>query len=134
MRIVCDTNVLVSGLLFGGHARAILQAVARGKVDAFTSSVLLDELRDVLSRPKFHMTSAQVETFIGLITETFTCVSPSRQVSAVAEDADDDRVLEAAAEARAHAVVSGDMHLLRLTEWEGIPMISPADFVARHLK
>ncbi len=60
MNIVCDTNILISGILFGGHARTIIQLASRGSVTNFLSPTMLRELEDVLARPKFGLTTEQV--------------------------------------------------------------------------
>lgn len=133
MRIVCDTNVIVSGLLFGGHSRDILAAVAKGDVKAYTSPALLHELHDVLSRRKFRLSPEQVAALMELVRETFVCVSPVAELSVIADDPDDDRVLEAALAARAAVIVSGDSHLISLASWRSIAVLSPAGFASRYL-
>jgi hypothetical protein len=129
MRIVCDTNVIVSGLLFGGHSRAILEAIASGTVKAYTSPALLHELHDVLMRRKFRLRQEQVNAMMELVRETFVCVSPEKELSVIVDDPDDDRVLEAALAARAPVIVSGDSHLISLGSWRSIEILNPADFV-----
>lgn len=130
MKIVCDTNVLVSGILFGGHARTILTAISRGRIDAFTTPALLNELRDVLTRRKFRLNTEQIDAIMELLRESLTCASPLQSVSGVVEDPDDDRVLEAAIASGSRLIVSGDNHLLQLAKWRSIRILSPADFVS----
>jgi len=134
MRIVCDTNVIVSGMLFGGHSRTILAAVAQGRVEAFTSPALLLELREVLQRRKFRLKPEQIDAVMELVRESITCADSGKVVSVIADDPDDDRVLEAAHAARARVIVSGDSHLLSLGAWRSVTILSPADFVAVHLE
>lgn len=129
MRVVCDTNVLVSGILFSGHPRRILTMASRGEVANFTSPALLREAEEVLLRPKFGLQADQVTGIIALFRDSFEIVHPSLRIRAVAADPADNMVLETAAAARAEAIVSGDRHLLDLSEWEGVPVVSPADFV-----
>ena len=129
MRIVCDTNVLVSGVLFGGHARRILTLAAQGRLVNFISPDILREAHEVLLRPKFSLNFDQVHSVITLFRDTFELVFPVNKVTAVLADPADDIILEAAVEASARFIVSGDGHLLELAEWEGIRMISPAVFV-----
>jgi putative PIN family toxin of toxin-antitoxin system len=133
MRIVCDTNVIVSGILFGGHSRAILTAVAQGRVEAFTTPALLNELREVLLRRKFRLTGEQVAAAMELVRESFTCVDSDMALFVIADDPDDDRVLEAALASGAGLIVSGDGHLLKLRAWRSITVLSPAEFVAAYL-
>ena len=126
MRIVCDTNVLVSGALFAGNCRALIRLVSEGHVSGFTSNALLSELEGVLLRPKFGLAASQVEAMVDLVRQTFVLVSPAESVSVVRDDPDDDVVLEAALAAAADVVVSGDSHLLVLGEFRGIRILSPA--------
>ena len=130
MKIVCDTNVLVSGVLFGGHARQILRWASRGRLTNYTSDDLLLEAQDVFSRPKFKLTPRQVAAFDTLFRDTFELVHPSTHHVVIAADPDDDLVLDAAATAGAEVIVSGDRHLLDLKAWQGIRILSPAELVA----
>ena len=129
MRVVCDTNILVSGFLFGGSCREIIGMVSKGKIDGFTSSALIAELEEVLVRPKFGLPMSQVAAIVDLVRQTFLSVSPAERVTIVADDPDDDAVLEAALAANADLIVSGDSHLLVLGEFRGIGIVSPADFI-----
>jgi len=126
MRIVCDTNVLLSGFLFGGHCRTIIRLVSEGRVDGFISSALVAEFEGVLQRPKFGLTAGQIGGIIDLLRQTFVTVSPVESVAVVKDDPDDDAVIEAALAAGAEVVVSGDSHLLDLVDFRGIRIVSPA--------
>jgi putative PIN family toxin of toxin-antitoxin system len=130
VKIVCDTNVLVSGILFGGHPRSILQASARGAFENFVSPDILRETHDVLLRPKFGLTARQVDGMLKYLDESFEAVFPEIRVSEIAADPDDDRILEAALAAGADCIISGDTDLLRLKVWKKIRILAPADFVA----
>lgn len=133
MRLVCDTNVLVSGILFGGTSRRILTAVSRNLHTLYSSPALLAELTTVLARPKFGLTKEQADAISNLFHETATIVHPSVPVHVVMDDPDDDRVLETAWAAQAEVIVSGDGHLLALQEWQGIRIMSPAEFCTEYL-
>jgi len=130
MRIVCDTNVIVSGMLFGGHSRDILTAIAQGRVEAFTTPTLLHELREVLLRRKFRLSLEQVDAAMELVRESFACVESNATLSV---NPDDNRVVEAALASRARMIVSGDNHLLSLGAWGTTTVLSPAAFVVAHL-
>ncbi|MEA2068117.1 MAG: putative toxin-antitoxin system toxin component, PIN family [Verrucomicrobiota bacterium] len=132
MRIVCDTNVLVSGVLFNGPPRRILERVALGKIENAISLEILAEAKDVLARPKFGLSSEQVAGIIETFTETFMLVAPVERVRVVENDPDDDRILEAARAAKADLIISGDKHLLSLGIWSNVEIISPAVFMERH--
>lgn len=132
MKVVCDTNVLVSGILFGCHSRRILVLASRGTITNFISPEILREVEDVLSRPKFKLKPQQVQATIGLFRDSFELITPSKSLKVVHADPDDDRILEAALAAEAESVISGDQHLLSMKTWKGISIMSPADFMSQH--
>ena len=129
MKIVCDTNILISGILFGGKPRKILRLCTSGNVTSCISPDILKEVEEVLLRPKFNLKEEQVYEIIRLFRDTFTLVSPDKRLSAITADPDDNRILEAALSAEADAIVSGDTHLLDLVNWNGIPVLSADTFL-----
>jgi len=129
VNIVCDTNVLVSGVLFGGHAREILRLASRGVVINFISPDILREAENVLRRSKFGLRPEQVLEIIALFKDTFEIVTPSMRVRAISSDPQDNHVIEAALAARAKYIISGDKHLLELMKWDDVHLISPAQFM-----
>ncbi|MDY6988519.1 MAG: putative toxin-antitoxin system toxin component, PIN family [Thermodesulfobacteriota bacterium] len=133
MKTVCDTNVLISGILFPGNPRRILQAASQGVITICISAEILHEAQEVLLRPKFGLHAEEVANIIGLLADTFHLVAPATRVRAVQADPDDDRILEAALAAGADFIVSGDRHLLALGKWRRVPIVSPARFVENSL-
>lgn len=129
MNIVCDTNVLVSGILFGGNPREVLRLCSTLRVVNFISPDIMQEVEDVLRRPKFGLLPEQVYRIMGIFMETFAMVTPTITVDDITVDCDDNRILEAAHAAEAQVVVSGDKHLLELVSWRGISILIPADFL-----
>jgi len=129
VNIVCDTNVLVSGVLFGGHAREILRLASRGVVINFISPDILREAENVLRRSKFGLRPEQVLEIIALFKDSFEMVTPSMRVKAISSDPQDNHVIEAALAAWAKYIISGDKHLLELMKWEDIHLVSPAKFM-----
>jgi putative PIN family toxin of toxin-antitoxin system len=130
MRVVLDTNVLISALLFGGNPREILGRAIRGELKLCISESILSELGAVLQRPKFGFPPAivnQIVTELGAISEL---VRPSEQIRLIEADEADNHVLECAVEARAEYIVSGDAHLLELKEYRSIQVVSPQKFLA----
>ena len=130
MRIVCDTNVLVSGILFRGHPRRILTLVAQARLTNITSPALLREVEAVLARPKFGLRPCQVDQILALFRDTFELVHPMDSLDVIEDDPADNRILEAALASSADVIVSGDRHLLALKEWRGIRVLSPAAFAS----
>ena len=128
-RIVLDTNVLISAILFGGKPRRVLDLVISGSIDCTLSTVILDELKDVLQRPRFGFSADVCFHIIEELHGACDIISPSVSVDVIRSDPDDNRILECAVEAQAHFIVSGDPHLLDLGKFEKIRILSPADYL-----
>ncbi|MCK5842050.1 MAG: putative toxin-antitoxin system toxin component, PIN family [Candidatus Sabulitectum sp.] len=135
LRVVLDSSVYISAFLLGGIPTGVIGLALGGSILVYTSIPILDEIRDVLRRPKFGLSSSQAFTLIEEIHSLCRIVSSEGPVSAVKEDPDDNKILECALAARAGVIVSGDLHLLRLQQWRGIKILTPADFMreAEHL-
>ena len=132
MRIVLDTNVVLSALLWRGVPYHLFEAIrVAGSVDLFTSAVLLEELREVLLRPgptrRLGLIGQSAGQVLAKYVETIDLVVPVTTPRVVADDIDDDHVVAAGVAARAGFIVSGDHHLLTLGTHQGIPMITPAE-------
>lgn len=132
MKIVLDTNVLISAFVFGGKPRSVFDLAIRGECDLFISPDLLEELRMVLLGKKFRFSLTLVQEITNELCFLATILVPSRRCSVIHEDPDDNRVLECALEARADVIVSGDLHLLTLGQYEDILMLNPETFLRRY--
>lgn len=136
MKIVTDTNVVVSGLLWLGTPGRLLEAAANGRVTLYTSPALVSELRSTLNygrlAPRIQHSGLTLDELIGRYLNVAILVQPSAVPRIVANDADDDQVLACALEARADLIVSGDRkHLLPLGSYQGIPIIDAAEALRR---
>ncbi len=129
MRVLLDTNVLISGILFRGPPRELLELAIRGEIDLVASPALLDELEAVLLR-KFELPPELSRTVRAELESLADVVLPA-EVRAVSRDPDDDRILAAAVSGTAEVIVTGDRDLLVLGAHHEIPIVSPADFVSR---
>ena len=131
MRVVLDTNVIVSGFLWGGVPRQLLQAAREKRLRLFTSTPLLLELTDILGRAKFarKLTAAQlsVDQLVERYALLATAVHPAAITPTILDDPDDDQVLACALAAKAEIIVSGDRHLLDLREHQGIRIVTAAE-------
>lgn len=127
MRLVLDTNVVASALLWDGPPRRLLRVGQGAGVTLFTSAPLLAELTDILSRPKFEKKIAgsllSIDQLVDLYTEMVTVVRPI-SIPRLASDPDDDVVIGTAIAAKANFLVTGDRMLLSVTEYEGVRIIS----------
>lgn len=135
MRAVIDTGVLVSALIRRqGTTGNVLRALRDGSFTAIYTTDILVEIIDVLGRPalraKYHIEPEDIVALINLIRLRGDLVIPDRKVTAC-RDPKDDKFLEAALAGSADCVISGDADLLDLTPFEGIPILRPAEFLAR---
>lgn len=131
MRLVLDTNIVVSGLIWDGVPRQLLDLGRNGQVIFLTSGVLLDELADVLGRAKFATTLASRQISPAFLMQRYgmlaRLVNPQAIERTVLNDADDDHVIAAALAAGADLIVSGDRDLLVLHPWRGIQILKAAE-------
>lgn len=133
MRVVLDTNVVASGLLWDGVPRQLLHAAREYTLHVYTSTTLLLELTDILGRTKFAHKLAATHLSVDQLVECYallaTVVHPVAITPTVLDDPDDDHVLVCAQAAKAEIIVSGDRHLLDLKEHQGIRIMTAAEVV-----
>lgn len=127
IKVVLDTNILISGIGFKGNPRAILALVLDNKIIVITSQVLLAELREVILK-KFSKLETQLLIIEKQIKEKFIVVQPKRTLNVV-RDKDDNRVLEAAVEGNCGFIITGDQDLLELGKYGTIKIVTPTQFL-----
>jgi putative PIN family toxin of toxin-antitoxin system len=129
IKVVADTNVYISAILFGGKAEEIRKLAREGKIELFISEVILAEIAGVLKR-KFDWFDWQISELIKDIRAITTLITPTLTLSVIKEDGPDNRVLECAIEGKVQYIISGDKHHLQpLKEYQGIEILSPAQFL-----
>ena len=128
-RIVLDTNVLVSAILFGGPPRDVLELAISGTMDCSLSLAILDELREVLCRPKFGFSLEQSLQVLEELHAVCDVVHPADRVFVLASDPDDNMILECALASKADFIVSGDRHLLDLATYRDVLIVRPSDYL-----
>jgi len=128
LRVVLDTNIIVSGLLHRkGAPAAVLDGATSKRFRCFVSESLLDEYRDVLARGYLRLDQDRAARFIKAIRKVAILVVPRKKV-AVTRDPDDDRVMECALEAKADFIVTGNIRDFP-TQFHGIRVVTPRDFL-----
>ena len=129
MKVVLDTNVILSALLFGGKPRRVLEAATAGRVTMFISESLLLELEGVLRREKFGLEARVVGAIVAELTAAAEVVEPTVHVSIITDDPSDNDVLDCALAAKVDYIVSGDRHLLVLGRCGDTQILNTDDFL-----
>ncbi len=135
MRVVLDTNTLVSGVISaGGPPRRLVDGARAQAFELCSSATLLAELLDVLSRGKFMVRLAQAgltpQGIVADLRRLAHMAAPQEVPRVIANDADDDHVLACAVAGQADLIVSGDKHLHSLGgQYNGIPIVTAAQAV-----
>ena len=129
MKVVFDTNILVSALVFpGGRAEAALLRIIEEHDQLLLSKPILDELLGVLAR-KFSRDAEELARIAVILSELALTVRPRQKLRVVKNDPDN-RVLECALAGRADAIVTGDSALLGLGEFRGVRVISLREYLS----
>ena len=129
MKVVFDTNILVSALVFpGGSGEAALRRIVEERDQLVLSKPILDELLGILGR-KFSRDAEELAHIAVFLSELAQYVKPRRRLQVV-KDEPDNRILECALTGRAKAIVTGDHALLALREYQSVPIISLREYLA----
>jgi len=134
IRVVLDTNIIVSAtILRKGHSAQVLDLWREEKIELAVSLPILEEMRKVLKRARIikqqSMAQQDVKALIEGFRESGVLTSGRLDLEVVREDPEDDKFIICAVEAGADYIVSGDTHLLKLKEYQGIRIVPPREFL-----
>jgi putative PIN family toxin of toxin-antitoxin system len=132
MKVVLDTNVLVSALIVkAGKPAQILRCI--DSFELLLTQEILAETKRVLNyrriRKRYHLSDQDVTTYLDRLGEVGTILQVNAKVEVIEDAPDDDKFLPFAKEAEADYIVSGDVHLMALAEHEGTPILTPNQFL-----
>jgi putative PIN family toxin of toxin-antitoxin system len=135
IRILLDTNVYVSAILFSGKPRLILEDIIEERVNAFISIEILKELEDTLSKPKFKLTNDFIQIVLSEIRDItkLTTTAPLNSYLDL-RDRDDYHILEAAFSAKVDYLITGDKDLLSLKKILKFKIVSPEEYLRSNEK
>lgn len=134
MRVVLDTNVLISAIFFSGPPSRILNAWVDEKFDLMVSTEILQEYREVADRLGAKFPGVELGPVFDRIALHALLVLPVKLHDDACTDRDDIKFLECALGSRADCVVSGDRALLRSSGYAGVEVVTPSEFVRHHLR
>jgi putative PIN family toxin of toxin-antitoxin system len=128
LRAVFDTNIFISAFLLpGGHGDKAYRLAIRDSVELISSPAIITEVASTL-RTKFDWDSENTLMAVRSIGRVATVIKPLRRLK-ILSDEPDNHILECAVESGADLIVTGDGHLLRLKNYEGIPVVRLRDFL-----
>ncbi len=130
MKVVIDTNVVASGIFFGGNPQRLLQYAIKKDFDVFVSDEIVAEYTEIIQRLAEKYPDRPQRLPLEPFISSCKFVSPKRKVTAC-RDPDDNKFIECALESKCLYVVSGDDDLLSVKNYEGIEIITTAEFLHR---
>jgi hypothetical protein len=136
LKVVLDTNVILSGTILDyGPSYEILEAWRQDRFLLIISEALIEEAQEKLREPRlqknYRLTQGEIQRLLRALRKHSRLVPGRLTLRVIKEDPEDDQVIIAAVEGGADYIISGDRHLQDLGEYQGIKVLSPAQFAAR---
>ena len=133
MKVVLDTNVFVSGVFFKGPPNQILQAWRDGKIQFVLSLDIIREYSRVGKELSQQFPDIDLNPILHLLYLKSDLISAMKLSESVCEDPDDDKFIACALSSKTKVIISGDKHLLKVSGYHGIKVLSPRKFVDEYL-
>lgn len=131
LKVVLDTNVIVSAIVFGGKPKLILNLIETEKIDGYISRFIIAETCGILKQ-KFKHTEDEIESVEENLKKSFSLLEPPFSINIIKNCPPDNKILACAVAARVDYLISGDKkHLLLLKKIKNIPILSSDDFLRR---
>jgi putative PIN family toxin of toxin-antitoxin system len=124
LRIVFDSNVYISALLFKGIPGKILEMAQKDKITLIVSDEITTETVRILEE-KFRWPRHNIDKFKRRLSDISENIRPKIKLDVIKERESDNRILECAVSGDANLIISGDKHLLKLKKYKNIPIVRP---------
>jgi hypothetical protein len=129
LKVVIDTNVIISALLFGGIPAKLIALWQDGSIKPAASKEIIDEYLRVLAYPKFQLSEEEIQFLLYQeILPYFDVIVAQTGPRIIKKDPADDKFIRCALSANAKFIISGDQHLLALKEYQKIKILPPTEF------
>jgi len=129
MKIVLDANIFISSFFWGGNPEIIMKRIISGTDELYLSKEILDEIENVIKRPKFNADSDMVNYFINSIEEIGNKITPRKYIKNGSRDKSDNKYIECGVTAVADYIISGDIHLLELKQYAKIKIVTAREYL-----
>lgn len=131
MKIILDTNVIVSGIFWKGPSEKVLCALADDKFKLIISSEIITEIIKTLMNFKIKLPFNEILLWLSIFLWKAELVEPEERVDVIKNDPEDNKFIEAAIEGNVEYIISQDHHLLDIKEYQGIKIILPEEFMKK---
>lgn len=129
IKVILDTNIIISAIVFGGKPREVFDLIQSGRIQAYITPFIIFELKEVLTK-KFDFNDEKLKEVEGTITNSFVDISPKISLNLVKEYPLDNKILEAALEAKADYLITGDKkHILPLKKIKKTRIVTAKEFL-----
>ena len=128
MRLVVDTNVLISGIHWGGIPAEIIHAWVENKFTVVCSAEIIDEYSGVVRRMNPGLAISEIDRLLSFLIRRSEIVQPNHWFKISLDDPGDNKFIDCAFHAQANLLISGDKHLLRLEKFGPIRILSLSEF------
>lgn len=133
MKIVIDTNVVASGVFFGGDPRKVIEAVSSGELDAYATVEITEEYQETVDKLLGKYEARFDKDGLSRFSMKLNVIEPETHVE-ICRDPDDDKFISCAVDSRSLYIVSGDKDLLTIGSYEDVEIITARDFCKKYLK
>ena len=132
MKIVVDTNVIISGVFFGGAPGDVLNAIVESRVKAYATAEIVEEYLEIIDEMLSRKQGKINRNLLTPLVDSLEVIETESHIE-VSRDPEDDKFIECAKDAKAMYIVSGDKDLLVLEKYENIEIITAKEFCNRYL-
>jgi len=129
MKIVLDANIFVSSFFWGGKPRLVLERAIAQMDELFISEEILEEISDVIGRPKFHTGKGRAEYYIKSIKDIGNMVNVKEKIKNGSRDKTDNKYIECGLAGNVDFIISGDIHLLEIKEYRNIKIVTANEYL-----
>ena len=129
MKIVLDANIFISSLFWGGNPRLVLGRAINKTDELFITNEILNEIEEVIGRPKFHTDRNETEYFIKSIEKIANKVPVKNKIGKASRDKSDNKYIKCGIAANADYIISGDIHLLEIKKYNNIKIVTAKEYL-----
>ena len=129
MKLVLDTNIFISAFYWGGNSQKIINRIIEGMDELFISEQIINEISNVMARPKFKTKHETITGYIKTIEKSSKKILIDGKIKGVCRDKDDDDKLECAILSNADFIITGDDDLLALKEYETVKIVTQKEYL-----